>query len=137
MIIQPGVDTETAHGLTKAAGATVNLCRCNPGRRGAAGGEGIPPRGRRIPNVLHGRVIVEGDAEDQLMVIAICATKRKMVRIANIGVVEPEVVGHAVVGQLYERPQAVGNLTGVEKTHLFWKEQIAVLGERALDGAVR
>src|SRR5579859_1712065 len=60
-----------------------------------------------------------------------------MVRVANIRIVESEAVSHAIVGQLDERAQAVGDLAGVKKARLLRKEQIAVLCQRAADRAVR
>src|SRR5579863_7181124 len=60
-----------------------------------------------------------------------------MVCVANVRVVESEAVSHAVVGQLDECAQAVGDLAGVKETHLLRKEQIAILCQCALDRAVR
>src|ERR1700731_4011746 len=60
-----------------------------------------------------------------------------MVSVANVRIVESEAVSDAVVGQLDERPQAVGDLAGVKEAHLLRKEQVAILGERAIDRTVR
>src|SRR5271163_4927292 len=60
-----------------------------------------------------------------------------MVRVAHVGVIESEAISNAVVGQLYESPQAVGNFTGVKKAHLLGEEEVPILGKSAADCAVR
>lgn len=41
--------------------------------------------------------------------------------IADIGVVEPEVILRAVVGQLDKCPEAIGNFARIEEAHLLRK----------------
>ncbi len=67
------------------------------------------------------------------MVVAVRPAECQMVRVANIGIVESEAVADAVIGQLDEGPEFVGDFAGVEEAHLLRKEQVAVLGQRARD----
>src|SRR5271163_1713880 len=60
-----------------------------------------------------------------------------MVRVAHIGVIEPKAIAHAIVSQLNESPQAIGDFTGVKEARLLGEEEVTILGKCAADGAVR
>src|SRR5271167_1574733 len=58
-------------------------------------------------------------------------------RVTHIGVIESEAISDAVVRQLYESAQAVGNFTGVKEAHLLGEQKVTILGKSTADGAVR
>ncbi len=57
--------------------------------------------------------------------------------VADVRIVEAEMIPDAIVGELHERAESVGDLARIEKAHLLRKNQVPVLGERAVDRAVR
>src|SRR5271165_2830609 len=128
VIVEPGIYAYAAHALPEAAGAAVDFRRRDRPGSHAACGIWESPRRRRVPNVLHRRVVVDGDAQDQFMVVAVGAAEGKVVCVADIGVVESETVSHTIVSQLYERPQTIGDLAGVKKARLLGEEEVAILG---------
>src|SRR5271165_5609800 len=90
VIVEPGIYAYAAHALPEAAGAAVDFRRRDRPGSHAACGVWESPRRRRVPNVLNCRVVIDGDAENQLVVVVIGAAEGKVVRVANVGVIETE-----------------------------------------------
>src|SRR5208283_118615 len=99
------IHTDATHSLAEATCSAVDFGRGHWRGRDAACGVWKSPSSRCVPNVLNRRVIVECDAENQLVVIGVGAAEGKMVCIADVGVIESEVIPCAIVSQLYETPQ--------------------------------
>ncbi len=136
-IIQPGVHTDTPRILLEAAVAAVDFGGSGRCGRGAAAGIGESPGLGGVPNVLDGGVVIDGNPQHQAVILRFRpAADIDVPRVAHIRIVESELVGGAVIGELHEGAEIVGDLAGVEKARLLREQHVAVLGERTLDGAV-
>src|SRR5665213_1955301 len=125
--VQPSINAQPSDALAETTRPAIDLRRrYGPGRRTAAGVR-KPPCRRCVPGILHGRVVVQRQAYDQAVVISVSTAEGPMMSISDVGVVEPEVIPGAVVSQLDECPEPIGNLARVEKARLLRKEQIAIL----------
>jgi len=105
VIVQPGIDAQASYTLAQAA---IHLSGSDGTGRHAAAGIREAPGRRRIPNVLNRWIVVQGDSEDQRVVVVIGPAKHQVMGVAYIGVVEAEVVGCTIIGKLNERPCFVG-----------------------------
>ena len=115
VIIQPYVHPQSRNRLGQRP---VDLsCRSRSGRDRTAGVRKAPS-GRRVPHVLNRGVVVQGNAQDHIVAIAVRASERQVMGIANIGIVYPKMIGDAVVSQLYERAEVVGDFASVKQAGL-------------------
>ena len=118
VIVQPHIRAKTAHGLAESARPAVDLRRRGvPGRR-RAGSVGETPGRGCVPDILHGGVVIQRNPHEHVVVVVVRASERQVVRVAKIRIVESEMILVAIVGQLHERTEAVGDLARVEETHL-------------------
>src|SRR5579862_3094573 len=104
VVVEPGVDSETSHALPEAPRPAVDPGRSDRTRCRAAQSVREAPSGSGVPRILNRGIIVEGEPENQAVVVPACAAKGPMMRIANIGVVESEMILGSVIGELQEGP---------------------------------
>src|SRR5665213_2122070 len=71
------------------------------------------------------------------MAVAVRASERQVMRIANIGIVYPKMIGDTIVSQLYECPQFVRYFTRVKKASLIREKHLAIFSKCTRQRAVR
>ena len=71
------------------------------------------------------------------MVVVVRAAEGIVSHVADVGIVDAEMVLGTVIGQLYEGTEAIGNLAGVEETRLLREQNVSIFGQRPCHGAVR
>src|ERR1700729_2880699 len=71
------------------------------------------------------------------MAIAVRASERQVMGIANIGIVYTKMIGDTIVSQLYECSQFIRYLARVKKTSLVWEKYFAIFSKCTRQRAVR
>src|ERR1700722_17858487 len=101
-VVDPRIDADSGSILPYAAGAAVEFRRGDRRRRHAAAGIGEAPGGGGVPHVLYRGPVVYRDAEQHVGLSRTrSAAEVQSLRIADVGIVEPETVADTVIGELH------------------------------------
>jgi hypothetical protein len=100
---------------------------------GSGGGSGCniagdpreTPCRRSVPEVLHGRIVVEVQAVDQFL-----AAHLRLIRVADIRVIHAEMVGLGVVSHLKKAADVACPCPSKKERYILRKFKIAILGRR-------
>ena len=122
MIVPHGVATDSGDVLRQRAGNDGSGSRSGCG---IARDPGETPCRRRIPKVLDAGIVIEGHTVNQIL-----AAHLLLIRVADIGVIDAEMIVLGVIRHLNKAADVLCPCPCKKERHILRKFKIAILGSR-------